>query len=111
MDITPKTVTMFLGLGNGPCAQDPQAACSERDTLAVVSGDDMQLTLTVTAVSYGLLNGQTTSNPTNPTPTVVGDSIQLVWEAPGLLEEMQQAGNDYWCGAGVSESDESRCGA
>jgi hypothetical protein len=102
---------MFLGLGNGPCVEDPQAACSETDTLAVVPSNDTQLTLTVTAVSYGLLNGQTTSNPTNRTARVVGDSIQLVWQAPGLLEEMQQTGNDYWCGAGVSQSDASQCGA
>ena len=37
----------------GPCSQG-QAACSETDTLGVVSGDETQLTLTVTAVSYGL---------------------------------------------------------
>ena len=77
LDITATTATLVEGLGMGPCSQG-QAACSETDTLGVVSGDDSQLTLTVTAVSYGLKNGQTT--PANPSPgpsTSVGDSLPL----------------------------------
>jgi hypothetical protein len=102
----------------GPCSQG-QAACSETDTLGVVSGDETQLTLTVTAVSYGLKNGQTT--PANPSPgpsTAVGDSLQLVSQAPGLLKQTVlrrfpgwQGGDLYWCGAGVSPQDQQRCGA
>ncbi|HWT50289.1 MAG TPA: hypothetical protein VN255_17550 [Mycobacterium sp.] len=101
----------------GPCSQG-QAACSETDTLGVVSGDDTQLTLTVTAVSYGLNNGQTTSvNPSPGPSTAVGDSIQLVSQAPGLLKQTVLhgfpgwQGDLYWCGAGVSPSDQQQCGA
>ena len=64
--------------------QNPQVACSESDTLTVVSGNDTELTLTVTAVSYKLSSGQTTSVSGNPGPsTAVGDSVQLVWQAQG----------------------------
>jgi hypothetical protein len=119
LDITPTTATIVESLGMGPCSAGPQAACSETDTLGVVSGDDTQLTLTVTGVSYGLHNGQTTSvNPSTGPSTAVGDSIQLVWQAPGLLKATVlkgfpgwQGGNPYWCGAGVSQSDRERCGA
>jgi hypothetical protein len=118
LDITPTTATLVAGLGMGPCSQG-QAACSETDTLGVVSGDDTQLTLTVTAVSYGLNNGQTTSvNPSPGPSTAVGDSIQLVWQAPGSLKQTVvkgfpgwHGGDLYWCGAGVSPSDNQRCGA
>jgi len=118
LDITATTATLFAGLDMGPCSQG-QAACSETDTLGVVSGDETQLTLTVTAVSYGLKNGQTT--PVNPSPgpsTAVGDSLQLVSQAPGLLTQTVlkgfpgwQGGDLYWCGAGVSPRDQQRCGA
>lgn len=118
LDITATTATLFAGLDVGPCSQG-QAACSEIDTLGVVSGDDTQLTLAVTAVSYGLKNGQTTSvNPSPGPSTAVGDSIQLVSQAPGLLKQTVlkgfpgwQGGDLYWCGAGVSPSDQQRCGA
>lgn len=118
LDVTATTATLFAGLDMGPCSQG-QAACSETDTLGVVSGDDAQLTLTVTTVSYGLKNGQTT--PVNPSPgpsTAVGDSLQLVSQAPGLLKQTvlkgfpEWQGSDlYWCGVGVSPSDRQRCGA
>ena len=65
LDITATTATLFAGLDMGPCSQG-QAACSETDTLGVVSGDDTQLTVAVTAVSYGLKNGQTTSGQPQP---------------------------------------------
>jgi hypothetical protein len=87
--------------------------------MGVVSGDDTQLTLAVTAVSYGLKNGQTTSvNPSPGPSTAVGDSIQLVSPAPGLLKQTVLKGfpgwqgDLYWCAAGVSPSvDQGRCGA
>ncbi len=118
LDITATTATLFAGLDMGPCSEG-QAACSETDTLGVVSGDDTQLTLAVTAVSYGLKNGQTTSvNPSPGPSTAVGDSIQLLSQAPGLLKQTVlkgfpgwQGGDLYWCGAGVSPSDQQRCGA
>ena len=117
LDITATTATLFAGLDMGPCSQG-QAACSETDTLGVVSGDDTQLTVAVTAVSYGLKNGQTTSvNPSPGPSTAVGDSIQLVPQAPGLLKQTVLKGfpgwqgSLYWCGAGVSPSDHPRCGA
>lgn len=118
LDITATTATLFAGLGMGPCSQG-RAACSETDTMGVVSGDDTQLTLAVTAVSYGLKNGQTTSvNPSPGPSTAVGDSIQLVSPAPGLLKQTVLKGfpgwqgDLYWCAAGVSPSvDQGRCGA
>jgi hypothetical protein len=117
LDITATTAKLFAGLDMGSCSRG-QAACSEIDTLAVVSGDDTQLTLAVTAVSYGMKDGQTT--PVNPSPgpsTAVGDSIQLVSQAPGLVKQTVLKGFPgwrgelYWCGAGVSPSDTQRCGA
>jgi hypothetical protein len=119
LNITPTTATRVASLGMGPCMQDPQAACSENDTLAVSSGNDTQLTLTVTGVSYVLHSGQTTSvSPSTGPSTAVGDSIQLVWQAPGLLKQTVlkgfpglQGGNPYWCGAGISQSDQQKCGA
>jgi hypothetical protein len=117
LDITPTTATLSAGLGMGGCSQG-QAACSETDTLGVVSGDDTQLTLTVTAVSYGLNNGQTTSvNPSPGPSTAVGDSIQLVSRAPGLIKQTVLhgfpgwQGDLYWCGTGVSPTDQQQCGA
>jgi len=99
--------------------QNPQVACSESDTLTVVSGNDTELTLTVTAVSYKLSSGQTTSVSGNAGPsTAVGDSVQLVWQAQGLLKQTVlngfpgwQGGNPYWCGAGISPGDQQLCGA
>jgi hypothetical protein len=117
LDITATTAKLFAGLDMGACSRG-QAACSEIDTLVVVSGDDTQLTLAVTAVSYGMKDGQTTSANPSPGPsTAVGDSIQLVLEAPGLLKQTVLKGfpgwrgDLYWCGAGVSPSDTQRCGA
>ena len=118
LDITATTATLFAGLDMGPCSRG-QAACSETDTLGVVSGDETQLTLTVTAVSYGLKNGQTTPANPNPGPsTAVGDSLQLVSQAPGLLKQTVlngfpgwQGGDLFWCGVGVSPRDQQRCGA
>jgi hypothetical protein len=119
LDITPTTATRVASLGMGPCMQDPQVACSESDTLAVASGNDTQITLTVTGVSYVLHSGQTTSvGPTTGPSTAVGDSIQLVWQAPGLLKQTVlkgfpglEGGNPYWCGTGISQSDQQKCGA
>jgi len=119
LNITPATATRVASLGIGPCTQDPQVPCSETDTLAVTSGNDTQLTLTATGVSYVLHSGQTTSvSPTTGPSTAVGDSIQLVWQAPGLLKQTVlkgfpglQGGNPYWCGAGISPTDQQKCGA
>jgi hypothetical protein len=117
LDITATTATLFAGLGNGPCSQG-RAACSEIDTLGVVSGDDTQLTLTVTAVNYGLKDGQTTAvNPSPGPSTAVGDSIQLVWQPPGLLKQTVLKGYPgwqgdlYWCRSGLTPPDSQRCGA
>ena len=119
LDITPTTATINSSPGAGPCMQNPQVACSESDMLAVESGNDTELTLTVTSVSYKLSNGQTTSVSGLPGPsTAVGDSVQLVWQRQGLLKQTVlkgspswQGGNPYWCGAGISPSDQQLCGA
>jgi hypothetical protein len=119
LNITPTTASLIVSLGMGPCTENAQAPCSETDQLAVVSGSDTQLALSVTGVSYTLNGGQNTSvNPSTGPSTAVGDSMQLVWRAPGLLERTAlngfpgwQGGNPYWCGAGISQSDAEKCGA
>jgi len=117
LDITPTTATLFAGLDMLSCSQG-RAACSENDTLAVTSGDDTQLTLTVTAVSYHLLSGQTTSVNPGPDPsTAVGDSIHLVWRPPGLLKQTVVKGfpgwaeGIDWCGGAGSPNERAGCGA
>jgi hypothetical protein len=116
LNITPTAATLIASLG--ACTDNAQAPCSETDQLAVVSGNDTQLTLSVTGVSYTLHGGQNTSVTTTGPSTAVGDSIELVWQAPGLLERTAlkgfpgwQGGNPYWCGAGISQSDAEKCGA
>jgi hypothetical protein len=119
LNIALTTATLTASAGMGPCMQNPQAPCSETDQLAVTSGNDTQLTLTVTGVSYTFNDFQTaTVNPSPGPRTAVGDSIQLVWQAPGLLKATvlkgflaMQGGNPYWCGAGISQSDAQKCGA
>lgn len=119
LNITPTTATLTASAGMGPCMQNPQAPCSETDQLAVTSGNNTQVTLTVTGVSYTFNDFQTaTANPTPGPSTAVGDSIQLVWQAPGLVKATVlkgfpgiQGGIPYWCGAGVSQSDAQKCGA
>ena len=119
LNIAPTTATLTASAGMGPCMQDPKAPCSETDQLAVTSGNDTQLTLTVTGVSYTFNDFQTaTVNPSPGPSTAVGDSIQLQWQAPGLLKATVLKGfpgivrgNPYWCGAGISQSDAQKCGA
>jgi hypothetical protein len=119
LNVALTTATLTASSGMGPCMQNPQAPCSETDQLAVTSGNDTQLTLTVTGVSYTFNDFQTaTVNPSPGPRTAVGDSIQLVWQAPGLLKATvlkglpgMQGGNPYWCGAGVSQTDAQKCGA
>jgi hypothetical protein len=86
--------------------------------MAVQGGDDTQLTLVVTAVSYEDAAGATVPNPDPGPSTAVGDTTQLAWQAPGLLKQTVlhgfpgwQGGNPYWCGDGVSEIDSRLCGA
>jgi hypothetical protein len=115
LDITPTTATITAT--SNLCMRD-EAACQEIETLAVTSGNDTQLALRVTAVTYVLHDGTKTSvNPFGPS-TAVGDSIQLVWQAPGLLKQTvlqgfpgRQGGNPYWCGVGISDDDRRQCGA
>jgi hypothetical protein len=115
LDITPTTATITAT--SNLCLRD-EAACQEIDTLAVTSGDDTQLALRATAVSYVLHDGTKTSvNPFGKS-TTVGDSIQLVWQAPGLLKRTVlqgfpewHGGNPYWCGAGIGDEDRQHCGA
>ena len=119
LHITATTATINATSGMGPCMRNPQLSCSQTYTLGVVSSNDKQLTLTVTAVSFHLRTGQTTTVNPNPDPaTAVGDSMQLVWQAPGLLKATLlhgfpdwQGGNPYWCGEGINESNKTRCGA
>jgi hypothetical protein len=115
LTINETTATMVAG---GACSAPP-AFCSETLTMAVQSGDDKHLTLVVTAVSYKDATGATVPNPDPGPSTAVGDSTQLLWQAPGLLKQSvlhgfpgwEGGGNPYWCGDGISEINNRLCGA
>ena len=118
LDISDRTATMVVSLGMGPCSLGPPHPCSETDSLAVLSGDDTQLTLGVTAASFTDNTGAVAANPSPGSSTAVGDSMQLVLQAPGLLKRVSQhgfpgweGGNPYWCGPGVSQANAQLCGA
>ena len=93
--------------------------CSETDELTASPGSDGKtLTLVVTTVSYANGSGASIPNPNPASSTTVGDSMELVLVAPGLLKRTAlhgfsgwQGGNPYWCGPGISQSDEKLCGA
>jgi hypothetical protein len=117
LTITPTTATIVTSLG--PCGNPPtQGFCAETDTMSVVSADDKQLTLMATGVIFTNQTGASVPNP-NPGPsTAVGDTMQLGWQAPGLLKTTAlhgfpgwAGGNPYWCGAGVSQVNRQLCGA
>ncbi|MUL63878.1 hypothetical protein BOO86_05325 [Mycobacterium sp. CBMA 234] len=114
LDITPTTATITEG-GAHPCSHGSQRLCRETDDLRVVSGDDKELTLQVTAVRYTDDSGASVPNQTLP---AVGDSMRLDWQAPGLLKTTilqgfpgSSDGNPYWCGAGISQANSELCGA
>ena len=116
MDISPTSATIVTSVG--PCSPGAQRMCEQTDTLAVVSGDNTQLTLVVTAVNYADNTGAPATNPSPGPSTAVGDSLRLVSQAPGLLKATilhgfpeWLGGNPYWCGQGISQSDAKRCGA
>lgn len=117
LDITDTTATMVVS--EGPCGSDPTRSCSETDAMSVSpSGDGMQVTLVVTAVNYTDNTGASVPNPTGGAPTAVGDSMQLVFQAPGLLKRTALhgfpgwvGGNPYWCGPDISQSNVHLCGA
>jgi len=118
LDIAERTATLVVSLGMGPCSLGPPHACSETNSLAVLSGDDTQVTLGVTAVSFTDNTGAVAPNPSPGSSTAVGDSMQLVLQAPGLLKRVTlrgfpgwEGGNPYWCGPGVSQADAQLCGA
>jgi hypothetical protein len=113
MDITPTTATHVTSWA--PCGPGAQRSCRETDTLKVVSGNDTQVTLQVTAVSYTDDTGASVPNPTAP---AVGDEMRLDWQAPGLLKTTilhgfpgWVGGNPYWCGTGISQANLRLCGA
>ena len=76
---------MVVTHGMGQCSLGAHHVCSETDALAVLSGDNAQLTLGVTAVNYIDNTGASVPNPGADSATAVGDSMQLLWQAPGLL--------------------------
>jgi hypothetical protein len=117
LTITPTTATLVTSMG--PCGNPgSQRFCSETDAMGVVSGDDKQLTLVATGVTFTDHTGGSVPNP-NPGPsTAVGDTMQLAWQAPGLLKTTAlhgfpgfSGGNPYWCGAGISQGNRQLCGA
>jgi hypothetical protein len=113
LDITPTTATLRFRWYQ--CKPGSQRVCHETDNLAVVAGDDKQLTLQVTAVSYTDDTGASVPEPDLP---AIGDSMRLDWQAPGLLKTTilhgfpgSDGGNPYWCGAGISQANQKLCGA
>jgi hypothetical protein len=112
LDITPTTTTyrprVYL------CSPESTRLCREAVTFSVVSGDDMQLTLQVAAVSRTDETGASVPDPTAP---AVGDEVRLDWQAPGLLKSAilhwfaWSIGNPYWCGSGISPVNHRLCGA
>ena len=115
LDITPTAATFETAASY--CKPGSQRVCREIDNLAVVAGDDKQLTLQVTAVSYTDDTGASVPEPDLP---AIGDSMRLDWQAPGLLKETilhgfpawaDPGGNPYWCGAGISQANLRLCGA
>jgi hypothetical protein len=113
LDITPTTAT--IAERAYPCSVESQRLCRETVTFTVVSGDDKQLTLQVTAASYTDDTGASVPEPDLP---AIGDSTRLDWQAPGLLKTTilhgfpgWAGGNPYWCGAGISQANQKLCGA
>ena len=115
LDITPTTATFETAASY--CKPGSQRVCRETDNLAVVAGDDKQLTLQVTAASYTDDTGASVPEPDLP---AIGDSMRLDWQAPGLLKTTilhgfpawaDPGGNPYWCGAGISQANLRLCGA
>jgi hypothetical protein len=114
MDITPKSVTIVTY----SCPTERLSKCVQTDTLTAVSSDDKQLTLRVAAVSYSGGEVGEPAVPIQDQATVAGDSLQLAYQAPGLLKTTivhgfpeWAGGNPFWCGANVSAFDASKCGA
>ena len=93
--------------------------CAETDQLtASPAGDGKTLTLVVTSITYANGSAASVPNPNPASSTAVGDSMQLVLQAPGLLKRTAlhgfpgwQGGNPYWCGPGISQSNAKLCGA
>jgi hypothetical protein len=117
LDIAATTATMVVTHGMGQCSLGAHHVCSETDALAVLSGDNAHLTLGVTAVNYTDNTGASIPNPAADSSTAVGDSIQLLLQAPGLLRGTvlhgfpgMSGGNPYWCSSGVSQSNAKLCG-
>ena len=118
LDIAATSATMVVTHGMGQCSLGAHHICSETDALAVLSGDSAHLTLGVTAVNYTDNTGASVPNPAADSSTAVGDSIQLLLQAPGLLRGTvlhgfpgMSGGNPYWCGPGISQSNLKLCGA
>ena len=117
LDIAATSATMVVTHGMGQCSLGAHHVCSETDALAVLSGDNAHLTLGVTAVNYTDNTGASVPNPAADSSTAVGDSIQLLLQAPGLLRGTvlhgfpgMSGGSPYWCSSGVSQSNAKLCG-
>jgi hypothetical protein len=116
LDIAASSATMVVSLG--PCDPPGGGMCAETDALTVTpSGDGNLLTLVVTAVTYANATGPV-ANPEAGPSTAVGDSMQLVLQAPGLLKRTalqgfpgMDGGNPYWCGPDISPANAGLCGA
>ena len=115
MDIAPDKATLITY--SCPGSGTPRD-CHETDTLSVVSGDGKQLTLQVATVSFTNNAGAAVPIASQYASTAVGDELQLVAQAPGLLKATilhgfpgWVGGNPYWCGAGIGTTDRTKCGA
>jgi hypothetical protein len=117
LGISATTATLTVNLG--PCPATAQGLCHETDTLSAgLSPDGTALILRVVGVTYADDSGAAVPDPGPGPPTAVGDTLQLVQVAPGLLRRTvlrgfpgMAGGNPYWCGPGVSPSNAKLCGA
>jgi hypothetical protein len=92
--------------------------CLETDVLAVVrSANGMQLTATITAITYADNKGKALPAPDPSESPTVGDSWNLRFAAPHLMKQtmvrsaVPWLGNPYWCGDGLAASLDHFCGA
>ena len=108
LDIAPTTAVLVAS--SGPCNAPAQGICAETDQLTASPASDGK--------TYANGSAASVPNPNPASSTAVGDSMQLVLQAPGLLKRTAlhgfpgwQGGNPYWCGPGISQSNAKLCGA
>jgi hypothetical protein len=96
--------------------------CEEWDELSFASDPDGTVTATITKILYTTTDDSVIQGLTlGAGYDEVGDTYRLTYEATGLLvttflhthlsQSDLQYGNPYWCGSGISVSNQPKCGA